>query len=111
MAYTIKLVKLVSGELVLGKYDEQSKTLTEVAALQMMPTQQSMQLLMLPYGYPFEQDFNGTIHQQHFMYEYKKLPDDIETRYMEAISNLTLNTGGLGGMNLKGATPDLLIKK
>ena len=31
------------------------------------------------------------------MYEYKKLPDDLETKYLEACTNLTLSTGGLAG--------------
>jgi hypothetical protein len=39
------------------------------------------------------------------------LPDDLETKYLEAISNLTLNTGGLGKLNLKGGPSDLLIRK
>jgi hypothetical protein len=110
MAYTVRLVKLVTGELVLGKYNAESRTLTEVALLQMAPSQQGMQLLMLPYGYPFDSGFTGTIKADHFMYEYSRLPDDLEKRYLEAISNLTLSTGGLGGLNLRGS-PDLLIRK
>ena len=111
MAYTIRLVKLVTGELVLGKYDADAKTLNEVALMQMAPTQQGMQIFMLPYGYPFDPGFSGSIKAEHFMYEYSRLPDDLETKYLEAISNLTLNTGGLGGLNLKGVSPDLLIRK
>jgi len=110
MAYTVRLVKLVTGELVLGKYDADKKMLTEVALMQMVPMQQGMQILMLPYGYPFEQGFSGSIKEEHFMYEYTRLPDDLETKYMEAISNLTLNTGGLGNLDLTKGNPDLLIK-
>ena len=110
MAYTIHLVKLVTGELVLGKYDADAKTLNEVALMQIAPTQQGMQILMLPYGYPFEPGFSGSIKAEHFMYEYTRLPDDLEIKYLEAISNLTLNAGGLGG-NLKGVSPDLLVRK
>ena len=111
MAYTIRLVKLVTGELVLGKYDAEAKTLSEVALIQMVPAQQGMQILMLPYGYPFDPGFSGVIKAEHFMYEYTRLPDDLETKYLEAISNLTLNTGGLGKLNLKTGSPDLLIRK
>ncbi len=111
MAYTIRLVKLVTGELVLGKYDADTKILSEVALMQIVPTQQGVQMLMLPYGYPFEQGFSGSLKAEHFMYEYTRLPDDLETKYLEAISNLTLNTGGLGNLNLKGGSPDLLIRK
>ena len=37
-------------------------------------------MMMLPYGYPFEQEFKGSISGEHFMYEYKKLPDDLENQ-------------------------------
>ncbi len=110
MSYTIRLVKLVTGELVLGKYDAEHKMLNEVALMQIVPVQQGMQMLMLPYGYPFEQGFTGSIKEEHFMYEYDRLPDDLETKYREAISNLTLNTGGLGNLDLRKGNPDLLIK-
>jgi hypothetical protein len=111
MAYTIRLVKLVTGELVLGKYDAETKTLNEVALMQMVPTQQSMQMLMLPYGYPFDPGFTGSIKDEHFLYEYSRMPDELETKYLEAISNLTLDTGGLGNLNLKNGSPNLLIRK
>ena len=91
MSKPIRLFKLVTGELVLGKFDE------EVAIIQVVPTQQGVQMMMLPYGYPFEQEFKGSISGEHFMYEYKKLPDDLETKYLEACTNLTLSTGGLAG--------------
>ena len=68
-----------------------------VAIIQVVPTQQGVQMMMLPYGYPFEQEFKGSISGEHFMYEYKKLPDDLETKYLEACTNLTLSTGGLAG--------------
>ncbi len=104
MAYNIKLVKIVTGELVIGKYDEAAKALNEVAILQIVPNQQGVQIMMLPYGYPFEQEFVGKIEATHFMYEYAKLPDDIETRYLEVISNLTLGGGLVGG----SGKPDLI---
>jgi hypothetical protein len=110
MAYNIKLVKLVTGELVLGKYDENAKKLNEVAAIQIVPTQSGVQMLLLPYGYPFENSFAGSISGEHFMYEYQKLPDDLETKYIEAISNLSLNPNSLDGLNLKGNS-SLLFKK
>ena len=93
----IRLFKLVTGELVLGKFDEEANMLEDVAIIQVVPTQQGVQMMMLPYGYPFEQEFKGSISGEHFMYEYKKLPDDLETKYLEACTNLTLSTGGLVG--------------
>lgn len=104
MAYDIRLVKLITGELVLGKHDAENDKLLEVATLQTVPTQQGVQMMMLPYGYPFEQDFTGEISCKHVLYEYKSAPEDLKTKYMEAISNLTLSSGGLGGLNLGGAS-------
>ena len=97
MSKPIRMFKLVSGELVLGKYDEDTNLLEDVAIMQIVPTQQGVQMMMLPYGYPFEQEFKGTISGKHFIFEYKRLPDDLETRYLEACTNLTLSTGGLAG--------------
>ena len=54
MAYDIRLMKLVTGEMVIGKYDAEKDCLNEVASLQSIPTQQGMQMMLLPYGYPFE---------------------------------------------------------
>ena len=38
MAYDIRLVKIVTGELVIGKYDAESRTLKDVAIMQTVPT-------------------------------------------------------------------------
>ena len=57
MAYDIRLMKLVTGEMVIGKYDAEKDCLNEVASLQSIPTQQGMQMMLLPYGYPFEPIF------------------------------------------------------
>ena len=101
MAYDTRLVKLITGEMVIGKYDADKNVLKEVAVLQSVPTQQGVQMMILPYGYPFDQDFDGEIGYNHVLYTYKKYPDELSTRYLEAISNLTLSTGGLGGLDLK----------
>ncbi len=95
MSYTIHMVKLITGELVIGKMDKESNQLKDVALLQIVPTQQGVQMMMVPYGYPFEQEFSGTIDGKRFIYEYKKLPEDLETKYLEACTNLTLSTGGV----------------
>lgn len=95
MAYDIRLVKIVTGELIIGKFDAETTALTDVAIIQTVPTQQGVQLMMLPYGYPFEQEFVGRIEAKHFLYEYSKLPQDIQDKYLEACSNLSLSSGGL----------------
>ena len=61
MSKPIRLFKLVTGELVLGKFDEEANMLEDVAIIQVVPTQQGVQMMMLPYGYPFEQEFKGSI--------------------------------------------------
>lgn len=101
MSKPIRLVKLVTGELALGKFNAEVDTLDDVAILQVVPTQQGVQMMMLPYGYPFEQEFTGSIAAKHFLYEYKRLPDDLETKYLEACTNLTLSSG----TKLTGVTP------
>lgn len=115
MAYDIRLVKLVNGDTVLGKYSEEGPSLKEVAVLQTVPTQQGVQMMLLPFGYPFEQDIEGEIDTKHVIYEYKKFPDELSTKYMEACSNLTLSTGaGLGDLGMSGpADSDIarLLKK
>lgn len=94
MAYDIRLVKLVNGETVLGKWDEAGKKLTEVAILQTVPTQQGVQMMILPFGYPFETEIAGEIESGNILYTYKKFPDELQTKYLEATSNLTLSAPG-----------------
>ena len=94
MAYDIRLVKLINGDLVLGKWSDDGRTITDPAILQTVPAQQGVQMVLLPFGYPFEQEMTGEISTAHVLYQYKKCPDEIKTKYMEASSNLTLATGG-----------------
>lgn len=102
MAYDIRMFKLVTGELVIGKYDAEKDTVNEVATLQTVPTQQGVQMMLLPYGYPFESEFSGSIEAKHFMYRYKEAPSELQDKYLEAATNLTLN-GGMG--KLQFGTP------
>ena len=95
MAYDIRLVKIVTGELVIGKYDAEAHALNDVVIMQTVPTQQGVQLMMLPYGYPFDRDCNGRIEGKHFLYEYKHTPQDVQDKYIEACSNITMASGGL----------------
>ena len=100
MAYDVRLIKLVSNELVIGKYDAAADVLNDVAIMQTIPAQQGVQLMILPYGYPFEQDFISSFESKHFMYQYKNVPQDVQDKYLEAVSTLSLSSGGL---NPKGA--------
>lgn len=102
MAYDIRMFKLVTGELVIGKYDAEKDTVNDVGALQTVPTQQGVQMMMLPYGYPFEPQFSGTIEGKHFMYRYASAPQELQDKYLEACTNLTLS-GGMGQLQFGGA--------
>ena len=94
MAYDIRLAKLVNGETVLGKWDEAENAIKEPAVLQTVPTEQGVQMMLLPYGYPFDQDFGGTISLDHVIFQYKTCPDELEKKYLESTTNLTLSTPG-----------------
>ncbi len=116
MAYDIRLVKLINGEMVLGKWEASERKIKDMAILQTVPTQQGVQMALLPFGYPFENDFSGEISFDHVLYEYKTCPEELKTKYLEAVSNLTLSTtsglktlsnlAGSGGSKLSN-----LIKK
>ena len=97
MAYDIRLMKLVTGELVIGKYDAEKDCLNDVAAIQSIPTQQGVQMMMLPYGYPFEPEFSGSLEGKNFLYRYASTPKELQDKYIEACTNLTV-AGGLGRM-------------
>lgn len=90
MAYNVKLVKLVNGDTVIGKHNAEQEILESVAILQTIPTQQGVQMALLPFGYPFEDGFDATIKACHILYEYKKCPEDLEAKYLEATSNITI---------------------
>ena len=52
MSYDIRLVKLINGDTVIGKWDEEGNKITDVAVIQTVPTQQGVQMMLLPFGYP-----------------------------------------------------------
>ena len=87
----------------MGKYDAEKDCVKDVATLQTVPTQQGVQMMMLPYGYPFESDFSGTIEGKHFMFRYKDAPQELQDKYLEACTNLTV-AGGMGKLQF-GAPP------
>jgi hypothetical protein len=112
MSYeNIRLVKLITGDMVLGKIDENQGKIQDPAVLQTVPTQQGVQMMLLPFGYPFENEIGGEIEMRHVIYEYKNFPEELKSKYMEASSNLTissqadlknLNLGGGGGAGAGG---------
>lgn len=116
MAYDIRLVKIINGETVLGKWDEASQTLTEVAILQTVPTQQGVQMMLMPFGYPFETAIDGSIKGEHILYTFKTFPEELKNKYLEATSNLTISSArDLSALNRMagpgGTSPSGLILK
>ncbi len=109
MAYDIRMVKLVSGEMVIGKHDAATNRINDASVLQTLPTQQGVQMMLMPYGYPFEQEFSGSISYDHVIFTFNKCPDELQTKYLEACTNLTLAGGGLGGFG-PGASSAGLIR-
>jgi len=106
MAYDIRLVKLINGETVLGKYDEETKGLSDVAILQTVPTQQGVQMVLLPFGYPFETEMSGSaIKGEHILYTFKHFPEELKNKYLEATSNLTISSArDLNALNRMAGT-------
>jgi hypothetical protein len=101
MSYDIRLVKLVSGEMVVGNYV--GSDIEEPAILQAMPTQQGTQMVLLPYGYPFDQEMQGKIAQSNVLFEYQSCPEELKTKYIEAKTNISLSSGGLDLSGMGGA--------
>ncbi len=104
MAYDIRLFKLVTGEIVIGKFDEKNDSVNDVATLQTVPLQQGgVQMMILPYGYPFENNFCGSIAGSNFIYRYESTPTELQDKYLETATNLTVS-GGMGKLQF-GANP------
>ncbi len=96
MSYDIRLVKLVTGEVVVGKYNEAGKTLDEVATMQTVPTKEGgVQMMMIPYGYPFEQNFAASIPFDKFIYVFTNTPEELQTKYIELSTNLTIQKSNI----------------
>lgn len=93
MALEVKLAKLVSGDMVLGKWEENEGKIKEPASLQTIPTQQGgVQMALLPFGYPFDTDLHGEISAEHVLYWYKNVPEDLKNKYWEASSNISISS-------------------
>ncbi|KAA0258988.1 hypothetical protein FHQ18_03290 [Deferribacter autotrophicus] len=100
MAYEIKMVKLVSGDTVIGNYDDETKSLKDIAAVQTIPVGGSgVQIAILPFGFPFEDEIGGEISSDKILYEYTKVPEELKNKYLEAKSNIKITS------NLEGLTP------
>ena len=93
MARDIRLVKMINGDMVLGKWEEEEGKIKDPALLQTMPTEQGgVQMMLLPYGYPFDNEIGGELSIEHVLYQYQNVPGDLVNKYTEASSNLTISS-------------------
>ncbi|QGY40859.1 hypothetical protein GM415_12215 [Pseudodesulfovibrio cashew] len=95
MEYDIRLVKLVSGDMVVGKFNAEANKIEDPATIQALPTQTGTQMVLLPFGYPFDQEMHGEISMDHVLFEYKSCPEEMKTKYIEAVTNISMTSGGL----------------
>ncbi|MDD6088656.1 MAG: hypothetical protein PUB69_05030 [Desulfovibrionaceae bacterium] len=106
MAKPIRMFKLISGEIVIGKYDEESGNLEDLGTIEIAGTASGPQMMLIPYGYPFEQEFSGSVHSSFFMYEFTRIPEGLDTQYLEACSKLSIaRSSGLYGTGGSGGNP------
>lgn len=100
MSDNIVFAKLVSGEMVLAEKDEAAGLIRNICQVQVMPTQTgSMQIAIVPFGFPFEEEVRGEINLTNVLFEYKDVPGDLADKYIETKTNIkrATNMGGLGG--------------
>jgi hypothetical protein len=91
MEKNIKLVKLVSGDTVIGKLEEGK--LKDIVQIQTIPTGGGVQLAILPFGFPFEEEVGGgEISEAHILYQYAKIPEELINKYLEAKSNIKITS-------------------
>jgi len=89
MKESIKLVKLVSGDTVIGKLE--GGKLKDVVQIQTIPTGGGVQIAILPFGFPFEEEVGGgEISEAHILYQYAKIPEELINKYLEAKSNIKI---------------------
>jgi len=110
MAIDIRMIKLVTGDIVIGKYNKKNTCLDEVAIIQTVPVEKSMQMLILPYGYPFEPKYTGSISSEFFMYKYESTPEELQKKYLEAIAKVEVS-GGLGKLQFSENAPTKVAKQ
>ncbi len=89
---SVKFVKLVTGETVIGTYNPEKNGLEDVAQIQVIPGSAGIQIAILPYGFPFEEKITGFISTDKVVYEFSYVPQDLENKYYEAKSNIKISS-------------------
>lgn len=94
----IRLVKLISGDFVIGIDEEEKKGISNIGSLQFVPAENGgMSVALIPYGFPFEDEFKGFVADDKILYEVEKVPEDLQNKYTEATSNIKLISGSNNG--------------
>ncbi len=108
MAQDIRLFKLVTGEVVIGNYDAAQDMVNEVAMVQSMPLKQGgVQMMILPYGMPFENTLCGSIEGKNFLYRYAETPQEMQDKYLEVTASIA-NNNGLGKLRFGAQEPNIV---
>ena len=89
----------------LAIFDEASNSYKDVAAVQAIPSGGGMQIAILPFGFPYEEEIGGEIAADKVIYEYAKIPEELKEKYIEAKSNIKIASGmgDLGGGSAGGS--------
>ncbi len=98
----IKFVKLVTGETIIGTYNEQKNSIEDVALIQVIPGASGIQIAIVPYGFPFEEKISGFIGMDKVVYEFANIPSDLESKYIQAKSNITISSNIPGSEQFGG---------
>lgn len=94
----IRLGKLVSGDFVIGVNDNDKKGIKDVGLLQFVPAETGgMSVALIPFGFPFENEFKGFIADDKIIFEIEKVPEDLQNKYTEATSNIKLLSSSNNG--------------
>ena len=101
MQYDIRMYKIVCGDVIMGIYDGEAKAVKDVVIIQAVPSANGIQIALIPYGFPYEDEIRGSIEEKHFVYEYKKVPQELKDKYLETKSNIKI-TSSLDGINSSG---------
>jgi hypothetical protein len=105
MQYDVRLVKLVSGDVVIGVYDENEKKLKDIAMVQAIPNPGtgSVQIAILPFGFPYDNEIGGEIEEEKILYNFNKVPEDLKNKYLEEKSNIKITSAvpNVGGQAFK----------
>ena len=100
---SIRFVKLVTGEIIMGTYNEQNNVLEDIALIQVVPSANGIQIAIVPYGFPFEEKISGSMAMDKVVYEFSDIPSDIESKYVQAKSNITISSS-MPGADLGAAS-------